>query len=242
MSGHDLSGVQVHRNSALPASVGALAYTQGQNIYLGPGQDHHLPHESAHVVQQMDGRADGARVVLVRIPRVAHREHDAVARGGALHRDRLVEQIARVEDRDVVRGAHGLDERLDRRRRDPVDELVAADRRGGEVRRDPDRLELLHVDRDRQRELADPERGADAREARVRVDEDRAKPGRGERARRAGRERALAVVRLRRRERDGERRLQRGLERRPDALVARIVAVVVHARFGGRTVAITGLP
>jgi hypothetical protein len=56
MSGHDLSGVQVHTNSALPASVGALAYTQGQNIHLAPGQEHHLPHESWHAVQQLDGR------------------------------------------------------------------------------------------------------------------------------------------------------------------------------------------
>jgi Domain of unknown function (DUF4157) len=56
ISGHDLSGVQVHRDSALPASVGALAYTQGRDIHLAPGQDHHLPHESWHVVQQMSGR------------------------------------------------------------------------------------------------------------------------------------------------------------------------------------------
>lgn len=56
MSGHDLSGVQVHTNSAKPASVGALAYTQGQNVHLAPGQEHHLPHESWHVVQQLDGR------------------------------------------------------------------------------------------------------------------------------------------------------------------------------------------
>jgi uncharacterized protein DUF4157 len=56
MSGHDLSGVQVHTNSALPASVGALAYTQGQNMYFAPSQEHHLPHESWHVVQQLDGR------------------------------------------------------------------------------------------------------------------------------------------------------------------------------------------
>jgi hypothetical protein len=56
MSGHDLSGVQVHANSSLPASVGALAYTQGSEIHLAPGQDHHLPHEAWHAVQQAAGR------------------------------------------------------------------------------------------------------------------------------------------------------------------------------------------
>lgn len=56
LSGLDLSDVQVHRDSAKPAEVGALAYAEGQNIYLGSGQEQHLPHEGWHVVQQMQGR------------------------------------------------------------------------------------------------------------------------------------------------------------------------------------------
>ncbi len=56
MSGMDLSGVRVHYNSAKPAEVGALAYTQGQDIHVGPGQERHLPHEGWHAVQQMEGR------------------------------------------------------------------------------------------------------------------------------------------------------------------------------------------
>ena len=56
LSGHDLSGVQVHANSSLPASVGALAYTQGSEIHLAPGQEQHLPHEAWHVAQQASGR------------------------------------------------------------------------------------------------------------------------------------------------------------------------------------------
>jgi hypothetical protein len=55
-TGHDLSGVQVHKNSTAPAQVGALAYAQGNEIHLGPGQDQHLAHEAAHVVQQREGR------------------------------------------------------------------------------------------------------------------------------------------------------------------------------------------
>ena len=56
LSGFDLSGVRVHRNSGKPAQLNALAYAQGQDIHLGPGQEKHLPHEGWHAVQQMQGR------------------------------------------------------------------------------------------------------------------------------------------------------------------------------------------
>jgi hypothetical protein len=56
LGGQDLSGVRVHHDSPLPASVGALAYTQGKNIHLAPGQEKHLAHEGWHAVQQMAGR------------------------------------------------------------------------------------------------------------------------------------------------------------------------------------------
>jgi hypothetical protein len=56
MSGIDLRDVRVHRNSDRPASVGALAFAQGNEIHLGPGQEQHLPHEAWHVVQQRQGR------------------------------------------------------------------------------------------------------------------------------------------------------------------------------------------
>ena len=56
LSGMDMSGVKVHYNSSKPASLGALAYAQGLNIYVGAGQEHHLPHEAWHVVQQKQGR------------------------------------------------------------------------------------------------------------------------------------------------------------------------------------------
>lgn len=56
LSGFDLSGVRVHYNSARPAKLNSLAYAQGKDIYLGPGQEKHLPHEGWHVVQQMQGR------------------------------------------------------------------------------------------------------------------------------------------------------------------------------------------
>jgi len=56
LSGIDMSAVRVHHNSAQPAQLNALAYTQGNQIHLGPGQEQHLPHEAWHVVQQMQGR------------------------------------------------------------------------------------------------------------------------------------------------------------------------------------------
>jgi len=56
LSGFDLSDVKVHANSDRPKHLNALAYTQGNEVYLGPGQEKHLPHEAWHVVQQAQGR------------------------------------------------------------------------------------------------------------------------------------------------------------------------------------------
>lgn len=56
LSGHSLDRVKVHYNSSKPAQLQALAYTQGTSIHVAPGQEQHLPHETWHVVQQMQGR------------------------------------------------------------------------------------------------------------------------------------------------------------------------------------------
>jgi len=56
LSGADLSSVRVHYDSPKPAALQALAYTQGQDIHLAPGQEKHLPHEGWHAVQQGQGR------------------------------------------------------------------------------------------------------------------------------------------------------------------------------------------
>lgn len=52
LSGLSMDDVQVHYHSSQPAEVQALAYTQGTEIHVGPGQEKHLPHEAWHVVQQ----------------------------------------------------------------------------------------------------------------------------------------------------------------------------------------------
>jgi hypothetical protein len=56
LSGISMDGVKVHYNSAQPAQLNALAYTQGTDIHVAPGQKQHLPHEAWHVVQQAQGR------------------------------------------------------------------------------------------------------------------------------------------------------------------------------------------
>jgi hypothetical protein len=56
LSGIDLDDIKVHYNSARPAQLNALAYAQGSDIHVAPGQEQHLPHEAWHVVQQAQGR------------------------------------------------------------------------------------------------------------------------------------------------------------------------------------------
>ncbi|GAX37248.1 eCIS core domain-containing protein [Nodularia sp. NIES-3585] len=56
LSGIGIDDVRVHYNSSKPAHLKALAYTQGTDIHIAPGQEQHLPHEAWHVVQQKQGR------------------------------------------------------------------------------------------------------------------------------------------------------------------------------------------
>ena len=55
LSGLSLDDVKVHYNSAKPAQLNALAYAQGTDIHIAPGQEKHLPHEAWHIVQQKQG-------------------------------------------------------------------------------------------------------------------------------------------------------------------------------------------
>lgn len=52
LSGFSMDDVRVHYNSDKPSTVQALAYTQGTDIHVAPGQEQHLPHEAWHVAQQ----------------------------------------------------------------------------------------------------------------------------------------------------------------------------------------------
>lgn len=55
-TGLSLDDVRVHYHSDKPGRLDALAYTQGNQVYLGAGQEKHLPHELGHVVQQKLGK------------------------------------------------------------------------------------------------------------------------------------------------------------------------------------------
>jgi hypothetical protein len=61
LSGYSMDDVKVYRNSSKPAQFQAHAYAQGTNIYLGAGQEKHLPHEAWHVVQQKQGRVQSVK-------------------------------------------------------------------------------------------------------------------------------------------------------------------------------------
>lgn len=55
MSGYAFDDVRIHYNSSKPAQVEAAAYTAGNEVYLGAGQERHLGHELGHVLQQKRG-------------------------------------------------------------------------------------------------------------------------------------------------------------------------------------------
>jgi hypothetical protein len=61
LSGLGMDDVRVHFNSPRPAQLQALAYTQGADIHVAPGQERHVPHEAWHVVQQKQGRVKATR-------------------------------------------------------------------------------------------------------------------------------------------------------------------------------------
>ena len=64
LSGMSLDHVNVRYNSSQPKRLGALAFAQGNNIHLAPGQERHLPHEAWHVVQQAEGRVQPTRQII----------------------------------------------------------------------------------------------------------------------------------------------------------------------------------
>jgi hypothetical protein len=54
-SGFSFDDVRIHYNSDKPAQLQAFAYTQGNQVYIAPGQERCLGHELGHVVQQKRG-------------------------------------------------------------------------------------------------------------------------------------------------------------------------------------------
>ncbi len=56
MSGYSFDDVRIHYFSDKPARFKALAFTQGNEVHIAPGQERYLEHELGHVVQQKEGR------------------------------------------------------------------------------------------------------------------------------------------------------------------------------------------
>jgi len=68
LSGMSLDDVRVHYSSPKPAQLNALAYAQGTDIHVAPGQERHLPHEAWHIVQQKQGRVRPTMQMKIGIP------------------------------------------------------------------------------------------------------------------------------------------------------------------------------
>jgi hypothetical protein len=102
LSGIALDGVTVHYNSPRPAGLGALAFAQGRNIHVAPGQERHLPHEAWHVVQQVQGRVRPTAQLMSGVPvnddGGLEREADAMA-AQALARAARPRDAAEAADR-----------------------------------------------------------------------------------------------------------------------------------------------
>ncbi len=110
LSGMDMSSVVVHRNSAKPAQLNALAYAQGNEIHLGPGQEKHLPHEAWHVVQQRQGRVSAttqlAGITINDQPSL-EREADAMGTRALQMRGASGDHSEKILKRDVA-GSHAI--------------------------------------------------------------------------------------------------------------------------------------
>ena len=85
--GYDLSSVKVHtkpEDSQLSQTVGAKAFTLGQDVFFKEGSynpdssdgQHLLAHELTHVVQQSSGAVSGSAKMSVNAPGDSH-EHEA---------------------------------------------------------------------------------------------------------------------------------------------------------------------
>jgi hypothetical protein len=105
LSGMDMARVRVHLNSDQPAKLHALAFAQGQDIYLAPGQEQHLPHEAWHLVQQREGRVKPTRAVNgTAINDDPALEHEADAMGQRALQRAALQQHAAVSKAGTGRG------------------------------------------------------------------------------------------------------------------------------------------
>jgi hypothetical protein len=102
LSGISMDDVRVHYNSPKPTQFQALAYTQGTDIHVGPGQEAHLSHEAWHVVQQKQGRVKPTlQAKGVAINDDASLENEATIAGGKAARERAMDGAAQMSRQGV---------------------------------------------------------------------------------------------------------------------------------------------
>ena len=127
LSGFSLDNVRVHYNSSKPATVQALAYTQGTDIHVAPGQEKHLPHEAWHVAQQMAGRvAPTTSVNGMPVNDNAALEHEADVMG-----EKALMQRKRSTKPDYNSMENGGKREYDQCRKDFYDLIPAEDKSHG---------------------------------------------------------------------------------------------------------------
>lgn len=114
LSGMSMDHVRVHYNSSQPANLDALAYAQGSDIHVAPGQEQHLPHEAWHVVQQAQGRVKPTMQMKEGVPVNDDRrlEHEADVMGakalqmkGGSHGKHLHFKVTTVTIKNTVTNA-----------------------------------------------------------------------------------------------------------------------------------------
>ncbi|MCD7937372.1 MAG: DUF4157 domain-containing protein [Tannerellaceae bacterium] len=114
LSGFSMDDVRVHYNSGKPTQLQALAYTQGTDIHVAPGQEKHVPHEAWHVVQQKQGRVQPTMQLQgVNINDNEGLEKEADVMGGKalieheevsmlIKAENLTSNIAQRQNRDII--------------------------------------------------------------------------------------------------------------------------------------------
>ncbi len=140
--GHDFSHVRVHPNSPKAPEVGALAYTQGRDVYVAPGQyapetakgNRLLGHELTHVVQQAQGRVSATTQV----------------RGVAINDDPALEHEADVVGENAagwktVTGTGRVLRRSTRRREEPRSRAAPSESVRLPIQRVPADFQGLHA-------------------------------------------------------------------------------------------------
>lgn len=104
-TGVSFDDVRVHYNSALPARLDSLAYTQGNQVEIGPGQERHLPHELGHVVQQKLGivraNARHASGVMLNTDSVLEHQADEIGAGKCVQLKAMQEQDSLTAQHDA---------------------------------------------------------------------------------------------------------------------------------------------